>query len=401
MEVGSSAVDTLTAATPLGLLAEKGAHAVSVLENSSEVFIGQINGSLGETSGLLLLIGGVFLIFRKIISWHIPVSFIGTVAAFAAISHAANPDIYAGAAFHVFTGGVMIGAFFMATDYVTSPMFSRGKIIFGIGCGILTMVIRLWAGYPEGVSFAVLLMNAAVPIIDRYTRPKKFGLAKLAAAAKGGKLMPETAKMLIVLTLIAGLAGFGLSAMNSSVQEPIKANERNFTLRSIKKVLPDAEKPDACEKYEALFDNEPMEDAICLDGFKIYRARKGQEIAAIAVESVGDQAYDGTILTLIGLRVSDGMLLGVEVLKHKETPGLGALMTNCDFQQQMVGNGPDDIKWTVKKDGGDIDQLTGATISSRCMLNAIGKAQRLLAEKKDEILNAEPLKSSEEVCDGK
>jgi len=183
VELGSKAVDAITAATPLGLLSERGAHAVAALSQGQEIFIGQMNGSLGETSGLLLLLGGIFLLIRRIVSWHIPVSFIGSVAIFAAITYAVDPAHYAGPAFHVFTGGVMIGAWFMATDYVTSPMFPLGKIIFGVGCGVLTMVIRLWAGYPEGVSFAVLLMNATVPIIDRYTRPKKFGLRRL---TKGG-----------------------------------------------------------------------------------------------------------------------------------------------------------------------------------------------------------------------
>lgn len=182
VELASDKVDAITAATPLGLLSEKGAEAVSAMQNGSELFFGQLNGSLGETSAAFLLVGGVFLLLRRIITWHIPVSYIGTVALIAAITHAVDPANYANVAFHVFTGGLMIGAFFMATDYVTSPMYPMGKIVFGVGCGVLTMVIRLWGGYPEGVSFAVLLMNACVPIIDNATRPKKFGLTKLAAA---------------------------------------------------------------------------------------------------------------------------------------------------------------------------------------------------------------------------
>ncbi|MBW2276758.1 MAG: RnfABCDGE type electron transport complex subunit D [Deltaproteobacteria bacterium] len=184
--LGSDNIDAITAATPLGLLSERGAHAVAALESGSDVFVGQINGSLGETSALLLLVGGVFLLIRKIISWHIPVSFMATVALFAAITNGIDDSVFAGPVFHLCTGGVIIGAWFMATDYVTSPMFPAGKLIFGIGCGVLTMVIRLWAGYPEGVSFAVLLMNACVPIIDTYTRPKKFGFKKVAAADAGG-----------------------------------------------------------------------------------------------------------------------------------------------------------------------------------------------------------------------
>jgi len=178
-------VDGVTAATPLGLLAEEGPSAVIDLGAGTDLFIGTINGSLGETSALLLLIGGAVLLVRKVITWHIPVSFLGAMAIFAALTHGIDDINYAGTLFHLFTGGAIIGAFFMATDYVTSPMYPLGKLIFGAGCGILTMVIRLWAGYPEGVSFAVLLMNACVPIIDTYTRPKKFGFVKL--ASEGGK----------------------------------------------------------------------------------------------------------------------------------------------------------------------------------------------------------------------
>ncbi|MCP4675841.1 MAG: RnfABCDGE type electron transport complex subunit D [Deltaproteobacteria bacterium] len=185
VELASGNVDAITAATPLGLLSENGAQAVASLSNGTDVFLGNVNGSLGETSALLLLVGGLFLIWRKIITWHIPVSFLASMAVFAAVSNGIDDTNYAGVAFHLFTGGAIIGAVFMATDYVTSPMYPMGKLIFGAGCGILTMVIRLWAGYPEGVSFAVLLMNAVVPILDTYTRPKKFGYRRL--AEEGGK----------------------------------------------------------------------------------------------------------------------------------------------------------------------------------------------------------------------
>jgi len=181
---GSAGVDAITAATPLGLLSEQSARAVDTLSSGIEIYLGQINGSLGETSGILLLVGGLFLMARRIISWHIPFAFLGTMALFAGITHAVNPERYADIPFHLFTGGAIIGAFFMATDYVTSPLFNRGRILFGAGCGVLTMVIRLWGGYPEGVSFAVLLMNACVPMINNITAPKKFGLQP--SAAQGG-----------------------------------------------------------------------------------------------------------------------------------------------------------------------------------------------------------------------
>lgn len=180
-------VDMVTSASPLGMLAEANNDGEIVDRfNILNLFVGgSENGSLGEVSALLLLLGGLFLLWRRIITWHIPVSFLGTMAIFAAITQAIDSTAFAGPLFHLAAGGAMIGAFFMATDYVTSPMFPKGKIIFGVGCGLLTMVIRIWGGYPEGVSFAILIMNAAVPLIDRYAKPKKFGFTRLTEAEEG------------------------------------------------------------------------------------------------------------------------------------------------------------------------------------------------------------------------
>ena len=164
-------VAAISGATPLALLKEGGA-ALNSLPHLRELFFGNVSGCIGETSALLLLIGGLFLLFKKYITWHIPVTFIGTVAIFTFIAQKSIPN---GFIFHILSGGLFLGAFFMATDYVTSPISSKGKIIFGIGCGVITSVIRLYGGYPEGVSYSILLMNAAAPLIDRYTRLKKFG----------------------------------------------------------------------------------------------------------------------------------------------------------------------------------------------------------------------------------
>ncbi len=151
----------LTAATPLG----GGAKPVY-----SSLFLGAVPGSLGETSALALIVGGLYLIWRGIIDWRIPAGFIGTVAVFTFV-FGGDP------LFHVLAGSLLLGAFFMATDMVTSPMTGRGRLIMGIGCGLITSVIRLWGGYPEGVTYAILIMNALTPLIDRYVRPVRFGRA--------------------------------------------------------------------------------------------------------------------------------------------------------------------------------------------------------------------------------
>ncbi|MBR0374539.1 MAG: RnfABCDGE type electron transport complex subunit D [Mogibacterium sp.] len=154
--------DAVTGPTPLGLLAEKSTE----LPSNMEMFLGFIGGSMGEVSALALLIGGIFLIWRKVISPIIPCAFIGTVFLIALIYYKGSFNM---ALFHIFAGGVMLGAFFMATDYVTTPKLPMGKLLFGIGCGFITMLIRLWGSYPEGVSFSILLMNIMTPLINRLT----------------------------------------------------------------------------------------------------------------------------------------------------------------------------------------------------------------------------------------
>jgi len=140
-----------------------------------DLFLGNMGGSLGEVSAAALLLGLVYLLIRKVITWHIPITIMGTITVFAGILWMINPDKFVDPIFHLVTGGVMLGAIFMATDYVTSPMTSRGMIYYAIGIGVLTILIRDFGAYPEGVSFAILLMNAATPLINKYVKPKAFG----------------------------------------------------------------------------------------------------------------------------------------------------------------------------------------------------------------------------------
>jgi Na+-translocating ferredoxin:NAD+ oxidoreductase RnfD subunit len=138
-------------------------------------FIGHRPGSLGETATWLILAGGVAMMALRIITWHIPLAMLAGIAIPAAILHTVDPSRYLDMGTHLLSGGAMLGAFFIATDYVTSPNSPRGQLIFGFGCGALTYVIRTWAGYPEGVAFAVLLMNSLTPIIDTYFKPRIYG----------------------------------------------------------------------------------------------------------------------------------------------------------------------------------------------------------------------------------
>lgn len=165
-------LSAISSATPLAAL-KYGGEGVA-LSPYLDMLLGNVGGSIGETSALALLIGAVYLLVRNIINWRIPVVYIGTVALFTWV--AGSGGLFAGdALYHVLAGGLILGAFYMATDYTTSPMTNKGRVIFAAGCGILTSVIRLWGGYPEGVCYAILIMNLAVPLIDRKFRPRVFG----------------------------------------------------------------------------------------------------------------------------------------------------------------------------------------------------------------------------------
>ncbi len=182
----TSYVDAETGATPLALMKQIVKNGDSSLINQLpelwDMFAGWIGGSLGEVCALALLIGGIFLIIMRVITWHIPISILATVALFAAVTGwcGALPEGITTLQYVAMTlcmGGIMLGAFFMATDYVTSPMTGWGKIIFGVGIGLIVMVIRTWGAYPEGMSFAILIMNACVPLLN-HIRPKRFGEKK-------------------------------------------------------------------------------------------------------------------------------------------------------------------------------------------------------------------------------
>jgi len=182
---GSTPVpEHMSAATALGVLKTEQSRGVSVVKTSAQLpppdqlAIGHESGSMGETSAGLLLAGGLLLLGLRIISWHIPAAMLGTLAALAAVFNAVDPTRFASLPIHLLSGSALLGAFFIATDYVTSPVSRSGQLLFGAGIGALTWVIRSLGGYPEGVAFAVVLMNAMVPLIDRGFRPRVFGRSR-------------------------------------------------------------------------------------------------------------------------------------------------------------------------------------------------------------------------------
>lgn len=167
--------DLVSSATPLAVLKMPETGVMPGLQN---LFLGNIGGCIGETSSLALIIGGIYLVARGVISLRIPVTYVATVAVLAFVFPNAGYANLECCLIHIFSGGLLLGAIFMATDYVTSPITKKGQVIMGIGCGILTFVIRRFGGYPEGVSYSIMLMNVATPLIDRWTQPRAFGLVK-------------------------------------------------------------------------------------------------------------------------------------------------------------------------------------------------------------------------------
>ena len=170
--------DATTAATPLNLMkqiAGGNIEALKDLPSSFDLLIGNNGGCLGEVSALALLLGLAYMLWKKIITWHIPISILATVVVFSGIMHLVDPELYVSPVLQLLTGGLMLGAIFMATDYVTSPMSKKGMLIYGVCIGLLTVIIRLFGAYPEGMSFAILIMNAFTPLINTYCKPKRFG----------------------------------------------------------------------------------------------------------------------------------------------------------------------------------------------------------------------------------
>ena len=177
----TSYTDAVTGATPLAVVKEGLKNGeplqqlIAQIPTPAQMFLGNMGGSMGEVAAVALLLGFIWLLYKKIITWHIPVSVIGSLVIFTSILWMIDPEKNASPLFHLLAGGVLLGAIFMATDYVTSPMNPKAMIIYGCGIGILTVIIRVWGAYPEGVSFAILIMNAFVPLMNAYIKPRRFG----------------------------------------------------------------------------------------------------------------------------------------------------------------------------------------------------------------------------------
>jgi electron transport complex protein RnfG len=208
----------------------------------------------------------------------------------------------------------------------------------------------------------------------------------------------ESIRMIFIMTLFSALSALALAAFNRHTQPIIKAAQKSALVgRQIKKVVTDLASPDPCKPSKAGFDNDPANDSVCIGGTEVFRCKKSGKSVGYAFKTIGENAYSGTLTCLVGI-TPDGKVTGLEIVQHKETPGLGAEATKCEWRRQLIGKKPSEINWSVKQDGGDVDAISGATITSRSVINCVTKAHEFAAAHKDEIETKSP---TTEECNGK
>ena len=336
--------DATTAATPLALMKQAihgDVSAFGQLPDAWSLFIGNNGGCLGEVSAAALILGLLYMLWKRIITWHIPVSILVTVFVFSGIMHLANPEAYVSPVIQLLSGGLMLGAIFMATDYVTSPMSKKGMLIYGVCIGLLTVVIRLFGAYPEGMSFAILIMNAFTPLINTYCKPKRFGEVAL------------------------------LAYVNELTKGPIADANAKTLNEALKEVLPEfTNNPVAeCDTVFSEKDGKKIVD------FIIYPAKNGDQWVGTAVEAKS-MGFGGELKVLVGFD-AEGKIYNYSLLSHAETPGLGSKAADW-FKEgnkgSIKGMNPGEQPLTVSKDGGQVDAITASTITSRAFLNAVNAA---------------------------
>lgn len=347
----TSYVDAQTGATPLSIMKEAiksgDPTVLDRLPDSVSLLLGNpgINhgaGTIGEICALALIIGLIYMLWKKIITWHIPVSILATVFVFCGLLHVANP-IYANPVAELLTGGLMLGAIFMATDYVTSPMTHKGQIIYGIAIGALTVIIRNWGSYPEGMSFAILIMNAFTPLINAYVKPKRFG--EIVKEDKNEKLESSITNMVLVLVGVALITGGILAYVNHITEAPIKLQAEKTLADGIKAVMGGVQLSVA--ENDTIKQTIKGKEAV----FVIHKTvDSNKQDLGVAVESTTG-GFGGDLKVLVGFD-KDGNILGYTILQHAETPGLGAKADKWfqkDGKGSIIGKNPNKDNLTVKK----------------------------------------------------
>ena len=362
-------IDGISQATPLDTFktSVRAGHSVEQIMQYP-IYSGILAGAGWQWVNLAWLAGGLWLLWQKAIRWHIPLSFLVTLALCATLGWLFSPETLAAPQIHLLSGATMLGAFFILTDPVTASTTNRGRLIFGALAGLLVWLIRSFGGYPDGVAFAVLLANITVPLIDYYTRPRVYG------HRKGYTMLKTIRKHGITLALFAA-GSTGLTAAINQMTKTTIAEQASLQQEALfDQVLP-------AERYNnALAQSCYLVTAPELGKgeHRVYIAKQDDKPVAAVLEATAPDGYSGAIQLLVGADFN-GTVLGTRVTEHHETPGLGDKieLRLSDWITHFAGkkiSGADDAHWAVKKDGGDFDQFTGATITPRAVVNAVKRA---------------------------
>ncbi|MBR2934527.1 MAG: RnfABCDGE type electron transport complex subunit D [Oscillospiraceae bacterium] len=375
-------VDAVSTATPMAYL-----HLGKLPDLTlSQLLLGQHGGAMGEVASFMLLLGGAYLLCRRVISWRIPVCFLGTVAMFSFVFPKGN-DPLDWAVCNLFSGGLMLGAIFMATDYTTSPVTPRGQILYGIGCGCLTVVLRSYGSYPDGVGFSILTMNCCVWLLDRVGLPRRFGVRPLTETrswALGtlrrlGKLRPTIperrekavrgtmpgerdldrirswSKNAAAMTAVIVVMAICIGGVNRATGRIIAVRENREQQELLEQVMPAA---------QVVTETPYMAE----DALSILAGYNENELIGYCVE-VEVQGFGGVVTMVVGVDVN-GEVTGVTVTGHSEHAGIGGQALEQDYLGQYVG-----LSGTVRDEGrNSVDAISGATDTCRAITAGVNKA---------------------------
>jgi electron transport complex protein RnfD len=340
--------DAASSATPL-------ATSTSLGQDGLRYLLGTHAGCLGETSAVALLLGGLYLLIRGIIDWRVPASILGTVAV-VSLFVGADP------LFQLLSGGLLLGAFFMATDWVTSPYTRRGRLFFGVGTGLLTMIIRLWGSYPEGVSFAILFMNAVTPLINLVSRPKPQtqSIGEAAEKEKGDKIL---LRILVTMGAVSAVSGIILAVFFAAMNPRIELRRQQEIGEGFRVMFP------AAEVFEPVDLSERLPKRVNSPVFLV-KDEAGERMGIVFVTTPA--GFQGDITLAVGLDGEGAHVVGVQVLAHTETAGLGSRVADPDYLGQFSGKRiSDDFALT-----NDVDGIAGATVSSAAVANGVRDSAR-------------------------
>lgn len=375
-------VDAVSTATPMAYL-----HLGKLPDLTlSQLLLGQHGGAMGEVASFMLLLGGAYLLCRRVISWRIPVCFLGTVAVLAFAFPKGN-DPLDWAVCNLFSGGLMLGAIFMATDYTTSPVTPRGQILYGIGCGCLTMVLRSYGSYPDGVGFSILTMNCCVWLLDRVGLPRRFGVRPLTETKwwvlgllrRLGKLRPTMpkrrekaargtmpgernldqirswSKNAAAMTAVVVVSAICIGGVNRATGRIIAVRENREQQELLEKVMPAAQ----------VVTETPY---VAEDALSILAGYNENELIGYCVE-VEVQGFGGVVTMVVGVD-TNGEVTGVTVTGHNEHAGIGGQALEREYLDRYVG-----LSGTVRDEGrNSVDAISGATDTCRAITAGVNKA---------------------------